>query len=595
SSILRTAIAALLAAPAVAVAQAQPQPDPGALEEITVTGTRIIRSGMVTPVPTTAVQAEELSSMAAGPMFDSLVQLPPFFANQAPEQVNGGQNSGGSNLNLRGAGLNRTLVLLDGRRMVPTNRFGAVDVAMFPEELVSSVEVVTGGASASYGTDAVAGVVNFILDTDFEGFKSHAQMGATKYGDGDTYEAGFAFGIRAGERGHLIGSLELFDVDQISDFGALQERSFYNNLARVTNPATTGPALLVRPNVSPTNWNQTGLINAPGTPLDKLVFNPDGTTSTLAFSGIGQLNGGCNCQSEPTRSFGSDVDNEVAAGNERQTLFLHYSNEITDNVTFYGQVLAGHNEVTDRRENISFILTWAPRLFATNAYLPPSIATQIATAGIGSVADQPATYPRYVNFALFGVNDGNHGLPDVRQITKNDLLSTTVGFDVELNRDGFLDGWRIESYYQHGDNEQAFDTDNGIRVDRIPLAFDAVINPANGQPACYSALVNPAVFGDCVPMNILGGVQNISPAARAYIVDDYKHAVQDTQQDFVEFLMTGDLWDGWGAGAIAGAFGASYRSEELDQSTPDPTDEFPATPSGVLLETLGVIPVGTRG
>ena len=80
-----------------------------------------------------------------------------------------------------------------------------------------------------------------------------------------------------------------------------------------------------------------------------------------------------------------------------------------------------------------------------------------------------------------------------------------------------------------------------------------------------------------------------------YIVDDYKVALQDTTQDFVEFVMTGDLWDGWGAGAISAAFGASYRSEELDQSTPDPTDEFPATPSGVLLETLGVVPAGCRG
>jgi outer membrane receptor protein involved in Fe transport len=590
SPILSAAIAALLA-PAAAIAQPQPPADQGALEEITVTGTRIVRSGMVTPVPTTAVQAEELSSMSAGPLYDSLVQLPPFFANQAPEQVNGGQNSGGSNLNLRGAGLNRTLVLLDGRRVVPTNRFGAVDVAMFPEELVRSVEIVTGGASASYGTDAVAGVVNFILDTDFEGIKSHAQMGTTRYGDGDSYEAGFAFGVGVGERGHLIGSLELFDIDQISDFGALQERSFYNNVARVTNPATTGPANLVRPNVSPTNWNQTGMLNQPGTALDKIVFNPDGTYGPLVYSGIGALNGGCNCQSEPTRSFGSDVDNEVAAGNERQTLFLHYSNEINDNLTFYGQVLAGHNEVTDRRENISFILTWAPRVFADNVYLPPALAAQIATQGSLTAG---TTYPRSAGFALFGINDGKSTLPDTRQITKNDLLSTTVGIDAELSRDGFLDGWRMNTYLQHGENEQNFDTDNGIRVDRIPLAFDAVMGP-NGQPACFAALANPAVFGDCVPMNIFGGLRNLTPAAVNYIVDDYKIALQNTTQDFVEFLMTGDVWDGWGAGEISAAFGASYRSEELDQSTPDPTDEFPATPSGVLLETLGVIPVGVRG
>src|SRR6185503_3917645 len=239
---IASAIAALLV-PAAALAQDQ-QPQQGSLEEITITGTRIVRSGMVTPTPVTAVQASELQNMSAGPMFDSLVQLPPFFSNQAPEQVNGGQNSGGSNLNLRGAGLNRTLVLLDGRRVVPTNRFGAVDVAMFPEELVRSVETVTGGASASYGTDAVAGVVNFILDTDFDGYKGHAQAGQTRYGDGDTYEAGFAFGVGAGENGHLIGSIETFNVDPISDFGAMQKRKFFNNVARVTNPATTGPVNL---------------------------------------------------------------------------------------------------------------------------------------------------------------------------------------------------------------------------------------------------------------------------------------------------------------------------------------------------------------
>src|SRR5688572_10423235 len=238
SAILRSAVTALLI-PTAAVAQ-QPQPQPGGtLEEITITGTRIIRSGMVTPVPTTAVQAAELQNMSAGPLFDSLVQLPPFFANQAPEQVNGGQNSGGSNLNLRGAGLNRTLVLLDNRRVVPTNRFGAVDVAMFPEELVQSVEVVTGGASASYGTDAVAGVVNFRLDTDYEGFKGHAQMGETTYGDGETYEAGFAFGFGIGERGHLMGSIEKFNLDEISSFESLRERDFVNNVGRVTNPAST--------------------------------------------------------------------------------------------------------------------------------------------------------------------------------------------------------------------------------------------------------------------------------------------------------------------------------------------------------------------
>ncbi|MES2606850.1 MAG: Plug domain-containing protein, partial [Pseudomonadota bacterium] len=142
------------------------------LEEIQITGSRITRSTMETPTPITTIQASELSAMAPGNLIEGLTQMPQFYGNQNQEQVNGGQNSGGSNVNLRGAGSNRTLTLLNGRRVVPSNRFGAVDVNVFPEDLLRSVENVTGGASASYGTDAVAGVVNFLLDTDYVGLKT---------------------------------------------------------------------------------------------------------------------------------------------------------------------------------------------------------------------------------------------------------------------------------------------------------------------------------------------------------------------------------------------------------------------------------------
>jgi iron complex outermembrane receptor protein len=610
-TLLACCIGASLASTAVAWAQ-----DNGP-EEITVTGTRIVRSGMVTPTPVTAVQASELESMSAGTLIDALIQLPPFFANQTPDQVNGGQNSGGSNLNLRGAGLNRTLVLLDGRRVVPTNRFGAVDVGMFPEELLRSVETVTGGASASYGTDAVAGVVNFLLDTNFEGVKGHAQMGQTHYGDGETYEAGVAIGTKAGANGHILASIETYNVDAISTFDSLHDRDFFKQWGRVTNPTfggltpdgrgllnpAGGPRELVRPYVSPTNWNQTGIINEPGggttgrprSTLDKLVFHPDGTVSPLPFSGVGQLNGGCNCQAEPTQSYGGDIDDEVAAGNKRTNAFMYYENALSDNLTFFAQGLAGKNDVTDRRESISFVLTWAPRIFADNAYLPQSIRDQMLVPGNATPGNANTNFAPSVGFAEFSINGPDTPLGDARQITKNELFSGTVGFKGDLNRDGFFDGWHYDAYYQYGKNEQSFDTDNGLRVDRIPLALDAVVNPANGQIACYSALVNPSVFGDCVPMNIFGGLGKVTPEAARYIVDDYKHAIQDTRQDFLEFVMTGDVWEGFGAGAISGAFGTSYRNEELEQSTPDPTDEYPATPSGVLLSSITPLPAGVRG
>src|SRR5690606_26746442 len=148
----------------------------------------------------------------------------------------GGQNSGGSNVNLRGAGVNRTLVLLDGRRVEPSNRFGTVDGSVFPETLSQRVETITGGASASYGPDAVAGVVNFILDTEFEGFKAHSQLGTTTHGDGDTYEVGFAFGHQFDNGLHVLVAAETFEQERINSFGSLRNRDYFVQRARITNP-----------------------------------------------------------------------------------------------------------------------------------------------------------------------------------------------------------------------------------------------------------------------------------------------------------------------------------------------------------------------
>src|SRR5689334_6417321 len=177
------AVALVLAAPLFAQEEG--------LGEVTVTGSRIAQApGMFAPTPVTSVVADELKSLAPTNLIESLSTLPVFSANTNQQQALGGQNSGGSNVNLHGAGANRTLTLLDGRRLVSSNRFGTVDVNSLPDMLLSNVETVTGGASASYGTDAVAGVVNFKLDTKFEGMKFRVQQGTTSRHDGDNEEYG---------------------------------------------------------------------------------------------------------------------------------------------------------------------------------------------------------------------------------------------------------------------------------------------------------------------------------------------------------------------------------------------------------------------
>ena len=146
-------------------------------------------------------------------------------------------------------------------------------------------------------------------------------------------------------------------------------------------------------------------------------------------------------------------------------------------------------------------------------------------------------------------------------------------------------------------NRQDFETQNGIRVDRLPMALDAVVD-ASGQVKCRVSLpqFDPnGIFKDCVPVNLFGGVQNLTPDQVNWIRDERKTARQWTDQHAAEIVLNGDLWEGWGAGSLAGAFGLSYRKDSLDQRTLDPGDEFPALPDGTLLSSLGVLPAGIRG
>jgi outer membrane receptor protein involved in Fe transport len=181
--------AAAALSPAVALAQqAEPAPEAeaAASDRITVTGSRIARTGMTTPTPVTSMSAAELENLGPTTIMESLEALPQFINSDSPNNALGTSGAAGQSLlNLRGVGSNRTLTLLDGRRIVPSTRRGTTDVSILPQNLIERVEVVTGGASAAYGSDAVAGVVNFMLDTDYVGLKGEIQGGISEQGDAE--------------------------------------------------------------------------------------------------------------------------------------------------------------------------------------------------------------------------------------------------------------------------------------------------------------------------------------------------------------------------------------------------------------------------
>lgn len=576
---IASAVAFYLGLSSIASAQ---QPDAQktqrALEEVTVTGTLLTNSGLVSPTPVTAVSATALESMEPGQLIDSVGQLPQFYADNTPRQGGGGHIPGGGNLNLRGAGVNRTLVLLDGHRIVPSNRFGIADIGTFPEMLVQRVEAVTGGASAAYGTDAVAGVVNFRLNTAFSGLKSMIQGGTTTYRDGDNYKFGVAYGTDFGQHSHVIASAEFYRIDPIAGLDSLKARDYYQLRSQVTNP-NPPPTLIIRPFVQPTSYTSGGVILQPGSSLDHTEFLPDGSYQPLPLSGVGPY------QALPMLDYGVDASDEIAGGSARKSGFVRFDHEVGDNTSIYFQGLFAQAEIDDVRPNMILYGPWGGRVFADNPFLPDSIRQIMQQEGLQSVGFNiklPSTKGSVLGRTL--------------ATTNNNLFSLTEGFTRKFRDGGFLGGWQLDGYAQYGQNFQLLNQHNGTRVDRLPLAMDAVTDPATGQPVCRVTLFNPGTFDKCVPINLFGGIGNITPNMANYINNPSKIVDQRTTEMDTEVVLKGNLSQGFGqAGPISGAFGLSWREQKLTQSTPNPCDEYPCTIDGVLLSDLGVLPAGLRG
>ena len=207
--------ASLISLPGVLIAQ-EPQ-EARALEEIVVTGTRLRADGFEAPTPVTSTPIADLRQSNPTNIVDALQELPQFIGSRS---FNSGGKAGissgrGQTLDLRNFGSQRTLILLDGIRLPPTTYTGFVNSEIIPQMLLERVDVVTAGASAAYGSDAVAGAVNYVIDRDFTGMKVESSAGISKHGDSFDYRAGVAGGFEVGERGHFMFSLERFETDGI--------------------------------------------------------------------------------------------------------------------------------------------------------------------------------------------------------------------------------------------------------------------------------------------------------------------------------------------------------------------------------------------
>ncbi len=205
------ALSAAIGYAPLAAAQAVDDAD---IEEITVTGSRLVRQDYQAASPISTVDAK-LFSDTGSPTIETVLNTLPQFVPAITSTSNNPSNGGQANVSLRGLGTSRTLVLLDGRRVSPSNPTGVVDLNLIPASLIENVEVITGGASAVYGSDAIAGVVN-IKTRQFVGLELTSNYGITDEDDGERLSLGITGGLESADgRGYAFGTLNWADRKKI--------------------------------------------------------------------------------------------------------------------------------------------------------------------------------------------------------------------------------------------------------------------------------------------------------------------------------------------------------------------------------------------
>lgn len=568
-----------------------------ALEEIQITGSRIRNTtSMTTPTPVTAVtQAELVTLNPASTMAEQLDQLPQFFNTQTAQRGGGTlvSTASGSFLNLRGMGTQRTLVLLDGSRIVPADAGGAANIDNFPTALMSRVDVITGGASAAYGADALAGVVNFVLDREFEGLKTKVSTGVTERMDGENWNLSVAGGKSfMDDRLHLIGSFEARYIDQIvaerdrldnwEDWGIVQ------NPAWVSATATPNvPRRLTVPYVFDNRFSPAGLITTPGFTFTNYTFTDDGkgvrpyVFGQYSNSFTSSQSGGPEYRNNTEAFFQGPDGNEVV----QRSFFNAVKFDVTEALSLRAQAIVGRTEANafGLRGNMSLGPTYDYIIFADNAYLPQVVRDEMIRTNRASIRVAKRGQIRVPGMLNAYDDRGNR---DISQ-----MQSVTLGFDWDLD-----DNWRLTGNYQVGKSKVQTSGLNFPRIDEFFLAVDAVRN-ASGQIVCKVSTVNPTAeqlkafmagkllpspltplgvpadspvgpldAAGCRTQNIFG-IGNVSQEAIDYFTDEEKKSLREMDQDFAEILLSGDIYEGWGPGPIAMALGLTYRDEQVVQWT----------------------------
>jgi outer membrane receptor protein involved in Fe transport len=509
--------------------------DAASADDIVVTGSRITRSGFTAPTPTTVVGETDLARVGASNVATLLNQLPAFRATTSSTTGTLTTSSGANYLDLRGLGITRTLTLVDGQRFVPNNITGQVDLNLIPSLLIERTDIVTGGASAAYGSDAVAGVVNLIFKKRVEGIEGSVQYGVSSRGDNRELSVGLLAGTSfADGRGHVMVGGQYVDNKGV---GAMTTREWGRNAVQlISNPlfaAGNGqPTRIIVGNVHPSAATNGGLINTPGL-LRGIQFGPGGTTSQFNYGNpVG-----------PTWMIGGDGTSladyqQLSTPVERASAYGRLSYEITPDIEVAASFFWGRSHTVGTGG-----VTFEPaiKVFSDNAYIPASVKSVLTANSI-------------TDFTIGRIGK-DYSEDRNRSYFLNDNLNNV--YRGVLSIAGKLGDWKWSAYYEHGESIYTQYTYNQRIEANWQRAIDAVFNPANPtQIVCRSTLTNP---GDgCVPFDIFGQY-SASPEARAYIrgtIYSRLHFIEDVGAASI----SGEPFSTW-AGPVSVAAGVEFRSD----------------------------------
>jgi iron complex outermembrane receptor protein len=528
--------AALVAAPVHA--QQAPTRTDDSKYDIVVTGTRL-PAGVRAPTPLTVIGEQAIRDRSPATIGEVLQQIPSLAGIDSPNTAGVNSRGGGQiNPDLRGLGPSRTLVLIDGRRHVPTATTGSVDVKVVPTLLVQRVEVVTGGASAAYGSDAVAGVVNIVLKDGVSGIEGTAQGGISQRGDGNEERLSLAAGTHFGDgRGRMMAG---FDYVNIGPIGTQLTRDWgQRDVGLITNPnfAKNGlPNFIISPNVHSAITTPGGLIVSG--PLRGIQFGPGDAISNFGFGqvfGSTMIGGDGAHQNENLLALlGTPVQDFNALASAKY--------EVSDHVQLFAEVSGGKSIVggasQEARDRGNLLIQ------RDNAFLPQAvrdlmIADNLQTITIGRVS-----------------NDIGKIRLDRDDTTGEAVTGVTATFG----------GWTADAYAQYGQNNYDLKFGpNNRKQNEFFQAVDAVVDPASGNIVCRSTLTNPG--NGCIPVDVFGDGSEtlnsfVNGTARFKLI---------TRQSVVAADIKGTPFSTW-AGPVAFAAGAEYRRDSADGAS-DPISQ----------------------